>query len=184
MAQNSSSPYGSWKQLATTIVADQGLLETYLARFRPPDSFEANLGEESDVKEIEEWFEFCSLFGAPQYSIGALGSRHRPNTRADSRQYDHQERTSIYFNLVHDTMRGRRLIKTQGGHLGIGPEDIEAGDRVCILYGGRTPFVLRKYRRDGLERYLWKLVCDCYVHGIIEFRGEARPEEELYFWIM
>ncbi|KAF7543398.1 hypothetical protein G7046_g10008 [Stylonectria norvegica] len=43
------------------------------------------------------------------------------------------------------------------------------GDVVAVLYGGRTPFVLREV--DGG----WVLLGECYVHGLME--GEALKDE-------
>ncbi|KAL8993106.1 MAG: hypothetical protein Q9169_006597 [Polycauliona sp. 2 TL-2023] len=39
---------------------------------------------------------------------------------------------------------GRRVYLTQNGFLGIGPKVMEKGDEVCVLFGGRVPFILRR----------------------------------------
>jgi hypothetical protein len=58
-----------------------------------------------------------------------------------------------------------RLITTDKGYFGLAPFSAEPGDKVCILYGGAVPFLLRPRG----ENYL--LVGECYVHGIMH--GEA-----------
>jgi hypothetical protein len=54
---------------------------------------------------------------------------------------------------------------TRTGYLGCGPFQMQPGDKVCILLGGRVPYVLRP--EDG--RYL--LVGESYVHSVMD--GEA-----------
>ncbi|KAF2454933.1 heterokaryon incompatibility protein-domain-containing protein [Lineolata rhizophorae] len=60
---------------------------------------------------------------------------------------------------------GRRFFLTSKGYMGVGPPTLRDGDRVCVLYGGIVPFLLRL--RDGH----WKLVGEAYVHGLMD--GEA-----------
>lgn len=38
----------------------------------------------------------------------------------------------------------RRLYLTESGYVGIGPKMMRIGDEVCVLYGGRAPFILRR----------------------------------------
>ncbi|KAH8745035.1 hypothetical protein BGZ57DRAFT_742173, partial [Hyaloscypha finlandica] len=53
----------------------------------------------------------------------------------------------------------RRFFFTEKGYLGLGPNKIEAQDQVCIIFGGKTPFILRKVE----EHY--KLIGEAYIHG-------------------
>ncbi|KAI1738936.1 heterokaryon incompatibility protein-domain-containing protein [Xylaria scruposa] len=71
----------------------------------------------------------------------------------------------------------QRLAKTSKGYLALVSYDTEIGDKVALLAGGKTPFVIRG---DGHGR--WKLIRDCYIEGVM--RGEQwRPElcKELEF---
>ncbi|KAK5126120.1 hypothetical protein LTR85_011475 [Meristemomyces frigidus] len=67
----------------------------------------------------------------------------------------------------------RRLYRTAKGYFGAGPTHIQEGDVVCVLFGGETPFLLR--RREGVDGYL--LVGETYVHGIMD--GEALDERQI-----
>lgn len=58
------------------------------------------------------------------------------------------------------------LCFTTKGYVGLCPNGTVADDKICLLNGGRVPFVLRK--GDG-ESYT--LVGECYIHGIMH--GEA-----------
>lgn len=59
----------------------------------------------------------------------------------------------------------RRLFRTSKGYFGLGSPFLESGDLICILFGTRTPFILRK-KDDAFG-----LIEDCYISGIMS--GEA-----------
>jgi hypothetical protein len=65
---------------------------------------------------------------------------------------------------------GRSFFFTERGYFGIGPYNMKAQDIICILLGAKCPFVLRRWSKKADEEQ-FKLVQDCYVHGIM--RGEA-----------
>lgn len=61
------------------------------------------------------------------------------------------------------------------GYYILGPDVMEPGDVVVVLYGGKVPFVLRP------EGNWWKLLGECYIHGVMA--GEALgmgAEEEIF----
>jgi len=67
--------------------------------------------------------------------------------------------------LMASLCMNRRVFTTYKGYLGLGPCDMRAGDVVCILFGGRVPYVLRDMGSH------WQFIGECYVHGIM--KGEA-----------
>ncbi|RYP21720.1 hypothetical protein DL765_002076 [Monosporascus sp. GIB2] len=79
----------------------------------------------------------------------------------------HVRNLERYAELAHNTLRGRSLFVTSRGYIGIGPDDVAPDDMVVVLHGARTPFIPRKSHKPGY----WRLVGDCYVHGIMG--GEA-----------
>jgi hypothetical protein len=71
---------------------------------------------------------------------------------------------------------GRQLDVTDAGHVALAPTGVQRGDEVCVLYGGRTPFVLRQAGRDpdGYgDRPLFRIVGQAYVHGVMEGQAVA-----------
>ncbi|MCJ1257316.1 hypothetical protein MMC24_005141 [Lignoscripta atroalba] len=74
----------------------------------------------------------------------------------------------------------RWFFLTSRGYMGLGPVEMESGDVVCVLKGGKMPFVLRELDDEvcegcegcgGTERACHRLVGFAYVHGIMD--GEA-----------
>lgn len=65
--------------------------------------------------------------------------------------------------------RYRRLGLSAQGHYVLGPDTMQPGDAVAVLYGGHAPFVLR--RRGPRTGDGWTLIGECYVHGMMS--GEA-----------
>lgn len=63
------------------------------------------------------------------------------------------------------TAGSRTFATTVKGYYILGPAAAEKGDVVCVLFGGKTPYMLRP---KG-DHYLF--VGECYVHGIMD--GEA-----------
>jgi len=62
----------------------------------------------------------------------------------------------------------KAMVVTERGYLGLGQEGSQAGDVICILAGGETPFVLRQSpAHEGRFQFL----AECYVHGVMD--GEA-----------
>ncbi|KAF2842565.1 hypothetical protein M501DRAFT_917069, partial [Patellaria atrata CBS 101060] len=55
------------------------------------------------------------------------------------------------------------------GFVGIGPRNVQKGDLVCVILGGRFPFILRRRSAPELARY--ELVGEAYCDGIMD--GEA-----------
>ncbi|KAF5605998.1 heterokaryon incompatibility (het-6OR allele) [Fusarium subglutinans] len=64
----------------------------------------------------------------------------------------------------------QRMATTRSGYLCMVPWSTRAGDRIALLQGGRTPYVLRKVGNK------WKILGDCYVHGIMS--GEAWSDDK------
>ena len=56
----------------------------------------------------------------------------------------------------------RKFARTEKGYYVLGPKVMEVGDMICVLFGGKMPFVLRP--RNG--RYLF--AGECYIHGVME----------------
>jgi hypothetical protein len=61
---------------------------------------------------------------------------------------------------------GRRFFTTKNGYMGLSPSLARIGDKVVILLGGKTPFILRKTKEN---RY--RFMGECYVHGMMTGRG-------------
>jgi hypothetical protein len=74
-----------------------------------------------------------------------------------------------FLRAVEVAIGPRQFFQCRKGWIGLGPPAAVKEDMVCILLGGATPFVLRPLGRD---RY--RLVGECYVHGIMD--GEAMDD--------
>ena len=85
-----------------------------------------------------------------------------------------QERLSN-FQQIHAVIglmnKNRRFCATIGGRIGMVPRSAAAGDVLCVLYGGRVPFVLRPCEKG------YTLIGECYIHGLMD--GEAMDMDQL-----
>ncbi|KAF2139895.1 uncharacterized protein K452DRAFT_253498 [Aplosporella prunicola CBS 121167] len=84
----------------------------------------------------------------------------------DPERAEGYEAAMAYFLDVDRATFGRALFTTKLGYMGIGPRSTWPGDRVAVLLGGRTPYVLRSAWGGK-----FKFVGECFVHGLMQ--GEA-----------
>jgi len=88
-----------------------------------------------------------------------------------------KEKTKSDYLLELD-IQGQRPFTTRKGYLGIGSSKIQVGDLVCVLLGGKVPFILRHIDQTVCQLEYVSLSCSfvgqAYVHGIM--RGEAIRE--------
>ena len=80
-----------------------------------------------------------------------------------------------YLTALQDTVRGWKFVVTKKGHVGTVPTLAQAGDIIAVLKGGRVPFILKASdTRPGAFR----LVGECYVHGLMNGEGLSLPDVE------
>jgi len=57
---------------------------------------------------------------------------------------------------------GRALCSSGDGRLALVPQQTRESDSIFLPFGSRVPFIVRKAESD------WKLIGECYVHGIMQ----------------
>ncbi|KAI1131092.1 heterokaryon incompatibility protein-domain-containing protein [Nemania abortiva] len=75
-----------------------------------------------------------------------------------------------FLTLSRTVLQSQTFFMTSDGLYGIGTSKVRVGDVYCVLFGGSTPFILRKCT----EPSYYKLIGASYVHGIM--RGESVRE--------
>jgi len=86
----------------------------------------------------------------------------------------HGANTDIAMSILRGTTR-KRMFQTNTGYLGLAHRSVQENDRVFVLMGGETPFVLRPFGGK-----FFGFGGECYVHGIMdgEMLGVAKAREE------
>ncbi|KAK3695771.1 heterokaryon incompatibility protein-domain-containing protein [Podospora appendiculata] len=134
------------------------------------------LGSEEEAKERHE--EFFRDVEARRDRCQALLSMVRPDDPWGSAKAILESATKLNGEeavwtqfLCADAVLERaamhRLGRTGKGYLALLPFDAEKEDRIVLLQGGKTPYVVRPRRAEAR----WEFIGDCYVHGIMD--GEA-----------
>jgi hypothetical protein len=106
--------------------------------------------EEDVRKQFTAFMKMESLKGEEWVAVAEEAAAYR------------QEAFSFLY-LLQIAISGRTLFRTQLGHLGMGLLGMREGDEVWLLYGGRTPFILRP--AGDAEGYT--IVGECYIHGFM-----------------
>ncbi|KAI9710900.1 MAG: hypothetical protein M1820_002335 [Bogoriella megaspora] len=71
---------------------------------------------------------------------------------------------------------------TANGYIVLGPPGMSNNDKVCLLLGGKVPFLLREIGKDPNGENNYALVGECYVHGLMN--GEGLDMGELRSFIL
>ncbi|KAF2251365.1 hypothetical protein BU26DRAFT_563307 [Trematosphaeria pertusa] len=95
------------------------------------------------------------------------------------RQTDNEKTLSDLVNFLSISqaqMERRTVFTADQKHLGLGPEHLVKGDHVAIVGGAKVPFVLRPYEMSGGGTESWKLVGECYIHGVMDGEWVERQD--------
>jgi heterokaryon incompatibility protein (HET) len=65
----------------------------------------------------------------------------------------------------------RSFFTTKKCYMGLGPQLLQPGDWVCVLFGAKVPYILRPYNGN------YKLVGEAYLHGVMDGEIVAQYEE-------
>ena len=77
----------------------------------------------------------------------------------------------LYLESVLLYAQGRSFIKTKEGYIGLAPKATKPGDQISVLLGCPMPLVLRPVATSASSQHQYKVVGECYVHGLQD--GEA-----------
>jgi hypothetical protein len=114
-----------------------------------------------------------------------------PYLSAIKTQIDHSHIQALEDKAVHGEPQlceiemaapliNRRFIVTQNGYYGLAPPTAKEGDSCCVIFGARTPFIVRTIA--DLPSY-YKFIGEAYVHGmmkgeIVEMCADGEFQEE------
>ncbi|TGO33079.1 hypothetical protein BHYA_0268g00060 [Botrytis hyacinthi] len=80
----------------------------------------------------------------------------------------------VFDKYLKEATKNRSLFVTSKGYIGLGHQQVENGDKLCILYGSPVPYILRQHGD------YWTVVGQCYAHGIMNGEiGEALERGEV-----
>ncbi|KAH8745951.1 heterokaryon incompatibility protein-domain-containing protein [Hyaloscypha finlandica] len=138
----------------------------YVAGGKATNAFWRTLVNDKHVKEDFITRRRCQKEDCKNYRtwVDELGDSDTPYWKSVHAQNYHSNFTEACL--------GRRFFVTKKGYFGIGPAELEEGDEIYILAGGKFPLVLRPSPESQPNTF--ELVGDCYVHGVMD--GEAVTE--------
>lgn len=69
-----------------------------------------------------------------------------------------------FYDAVVSACLGRRLYTSSKGYIGLGPEALQPGDKICVISGALVPLILRQ----ASDSEQWLLVGETYVDGLLD----------------
>lgn len=91
--------------------------------------------------------------------------------------------------IIEGTAGSRGIFWTDTGYVGLAANEVEVGDKVYIVTGARVPFIFRgpvmaPLHPSGHRWEFYRLVCETYVHGIMDGEmGVDKDKVEVIFLI-
>jgi Heterokaryon incompatibility protein (HET) len=126
-----------------------------------PDGCYLTKAVEDDRKVFEGFFELEDL------------STNSTNHMPISVKAGINDKENNFAWRMRPVVKGRRMIQSHKGYLGIVPGGTKIGDYICVLLGGDMPFILRPCG----DHYV--LIGECYIHGLMEGEALQLVEQEL-----
>jgi hypothetical protein len=87
--------------------------------------------------------------------------------------------TDAFLSNMAALWRNRVFIVTEGGRIGAAAPGVEAGDTICVLFGGKSAYVARRKSDAGT----WRFMGEAYVDGLMSGevfdmlrKGEVKQE--------
>ncbi|MCJ1326506.1 hypothetical protein MMC10_003170 [Thelotrema lepadinum] len=92
----------------------------------------------------------------------------------------------LHNDILTEYPSTRWFFLTEDGYMGLGPFHMETRDLICVLAGGKMPFVLRAINEScetgGLEQYCYQFQGFAYVHGFMDGFAVQGLEEGTEEW--
>ncbi|OAQ97008.1 hypothetical protein LLEC1_06366 [Akanthomyces lecanii] len=138
----------------------------------------ANLEQRAQDMEPAMAAHFSSLRAATPAYVDFVGSASVTRITKDAVSVGLKlpKRYGEYVRRIRRACAHRAMFVTRRGYLGLAPWNAQDGDLVCVLRGGKTPFLLRLPPAGSV----YQIVGEAYVHGIMG--GEAVENEDGIDW--
>lgn len=113
-------------------------------------------GTESDDTSLQETYPQFFYFLLQHLEIRTGIDLHMPTPDLPSQEIP------THLPLIGVVILQRRFAVTSKGSMGLIPATARKGDKVCVLDGGISPYILRQ------EGDHWTFIGECYIHGLHE----------------
>ena len=180
--QGTSNPYRTLKGVQNAIwksmVASHSLpgepLDTdYGSLLATPVLAQTSMPEGSALKNLvgSFIFDWCVSFlkGNAEFHVAGKRMEEYYWKEADPEQVDAVHLRDALMQRDRINL-SRKLVTTERGFVGMALETAERGDAVVVLQGCSVPLVLKEVRTASGD-VRWRIVGECYLHGIMN--GEA-----------
>ncbi|KAL8993763.1 MAG: hypothetical protein Q9169_006109, partial [Polycauliona sp. 2 TL-2023] len=133
-----------------------------ITNHKKPDGFEPLSAE--TINQVADWVKrYPDIEPEEKDRLRELLSPMADNNALKQESID-TSRARINQAFRYDFLRvarNRKFCITQKRYMGWCPFNTEPGDRICILFGGQTPYVVRK------EGAGYRLLGEAYIHGVM-----------------
>jgi hypothetical protein len=121
---------------------------------------------------------FCRTITGDSWNVEPLD--WKPRVQRHGRPARNQE-DGQYLKTIDRVCQNRRFLITKSGRFGLGPWSSRKGDKVLILCGGKTPFILRSCgppQGDKTGRIYHSVIGEAFINGLMYYRGSLQVDVE------
>ena len=105
--------------------------------------------------------------------LKGLDQKARVNATTDAVDGAQGRQKTQKWQLIALCCMRRRFFITEQGRFGLGPANISARNRICVLLGSDVPLILA-----GLPKNEFRFMGQAYVDGIMDYNGDIRQDIE------
>lgn len=116
----------------------------------------------SDIYDYKHEVDFLEVYRDMKEYIGLYSSGEEDVPEEDERG----KRVWYWMLILFLVQRGRKFFATKNGRIGLGPNNLQVGDSVRVLFFCPTPYLFREALSGRCQ-----LIGEAYVHGLMY--GEA-----------
>ncbi|KAK8066478.1 heterokaryon incompatibility protein [Apiospora hydei] len=173
-APNLAEFFQDWRNMLR-ITENPGQLYAKCSSITVDDAFWQTLccDDSPHRRWFRAWWEWCEQHGCDPHQLMSIQSEY---SRAE---------INVMGGLISTSIKMRRLfISKDTGWIGLAPVDTLVGDKVALLEGGRTPYILRPTNERGVKETIqkYRLVGAAYVHGVMD--GSEWQDDALEYIVL
>lgn len=124
---------------------------------------------ECKVEHDRRTMPFWQYISAVGNDYNANAARDQPLAEREVGRHLDMMKSFSAFAGAYGPAHGRAFFVSANGFIGWGPQELQEGDSILLLFGGRSPYIARK-----LEDGRYNFIGICYILGVMH--GEALEE--------
>ena len=132
---------------------------------KPDDFIDTIAGSNQEKKAIQSNKQEVAAQAEDVYNDLSVQTQSEARSAKDSRFCIQDRVEKMFWYDMLPIAKNRQFAVTKKGYMGWVPPHAQKGDKVCLLFGGQVPYIIRPQGKE------YRFLGEAYIHGIMN--GEA-----------